>query len=126
MRVQQVATGIQQIAVNASDQATAAEESDQSVRQMKQLVANVSGGAAMLRWRHEHLEDFTAALPGMTLPCLLYCGEDDEEYEGMRRASTVLSNARFIGLPGMNHVQVSGASAQLVPELVAFWNYVGA
>lgn len=88
--------------------------------------ANVSGGAAMLRWRHEHLEDFTAALPGMTLPCLLYCGEDDEEYEGMRRASTVLSNARFIGLPGMNHVQVSGASAQLVPELVAFWNYVGA
>ena len=88
--------------------------------------ANVSGGAALQRWGHEHRMDFTAALPGMTMPCLLYCGEDDDDYTDMQRAAAELPHARFIGLPGMNHVQVSGASAQLVPELVAFWNSVEA
>lgn len=88
--------------------------------------ANVAGGAALLRSAHQHPSDFTAALPSFTLPCLLYCGEDDEEYEQMRRAASDLPHARFIGLPGMNHVRASGASAELVPELIAFWNSVDA
>jgi len=47
-----------------------------------------------------------------------------EEYEGMERAAQLLPNARFIGLPGLNHVQGAGASTQLLPELIAFWDAV--
>jgi pimeloyl-ACP methyl ester carboxylesterase len=86
--------------------------------------ANIAGGAALLRWRHAHPQDFTQFLSAITTPCLLYCGEADEEYEGMERAVQLLPNARFIGLPGLNHVQVAGASTQLLPELIAFWESV--
>jgi pimeloyl-ACP methyl ester carboxylesterase len=86
--------------------------------------ANVVGGAALLRWRHDHLDDFTEALAHMHVPGLLYCGEDDAAYAGMQRAASELPNTRFIGLPGMNHVQASKASAQLVPEVIAFWDSV--
>jgi pimeloyl-ACP methyl ester carboxylesterase len=86
--------------------------------------ANVAGRAALLRWRYEHPDDFSAELAHMRVPCLLYCGEDDAAYAGMRRAASVLSHSRFIGLPGMNHVQAAQASAQLVPEFMAFWGSV--
>jgi hypothetical protein len=42
----------------------------------------------------------------------------------MERAVQLLPNARFIGLPGLNHVQVAGANTQLLPELIAFWETV--
>lgn len=87
--------------------------------------ANVAGGAALLRRGIDNPADFSAALPAMTLPCLLYCGEADEELGGMRRAAGELPNARLIELPGMKHVQAAGASAELVPELIAFWQAAG-
>jgi pimeloyl-ACP methyl ester carboxylesterase len=87
--------------------------------------ANVAGGAALLRWSNDTPADFSAALPAMTLPCLLYCGEGDEERAGMQRAAGELPNARWIALPGMNHVQAAGASAELAPELSAFWDNAG-
>jgi pimeloyl-ACP methyl ester carboxylesterase len=87
--------------------------------------ANVAGGAALLRRGIDNPADFSAALPAMTLPCLLYCGEADEECAGMQRAAGELPNARWIMLPGMNHVQAAGASAKLVPELSAFWDNAG-
>jgi pimeloyl-ACP methyl ester carboxylesterase len=87
--------------------------------------ANIAAGAALLRWSIDNPADFSAALLAMTLPCLLYCGTADEELAGMQRAAGELPNARWIALPGMNHVQAAGASAELVPELSAFWDNAG-
>lgn len=83
--------------------------------------ANVAAGAALLRWGYMHPPDFTEALPTLRLPVLLYCGDQDEPFADMQRAASLLPDSRFVALPGMNHVQAAGASAELAPVLTAFW-----
>lgn len=83
--------------------------------------ANVRAGAAFLRRIHEHPADFSAALPALDLPCLLYAGGRDDNFADAERAAAALPRARFVPLPDMNHVQAAGASAELAPQLLAFW-----
>ncbi len=83
--------------------------------------ANVAAGAAFLRQLHDHPPDFSALLPTLQLPCLLYGGAEDDVFADLQRAAEALPQARLIALPGMNHVQAAGASEALAPQLLAFW-----
>jgi pimeloyl-ACP methyl ester carboxylesterase len=83
--------------------------------------ANLRAGAASLRWIHDNPPDFTALLPTWNHPCLVYCGAADDVFAEAQRAAEALPRACFVTLPGMNHVQAAGASAELVPHLLAFW-----
>jgi pimeloyl-ACP methyl ester carboxylesterase len=83
--------------------------------------ADVRAGLALLRWQRDHQLDFGINLLDMKIPMLLYVGERDEPaYTEAQEAIGVLPNARFIGLPGMNHVAASGASQILVPYIKEF------
>ena len=64
------------------------------------------------------LEDL---LPGMHLPCLIYAGDADEgAYEYGQLAADLIPDARFVSLPGLNHVSASSAVEQIMPEVLAF------
>jgi pimeloyl-ACP methyl ester carboxylesterase len=66
--------------------------------------------AAMVSLReHNHFE---AILPAVTLPCLIFVGDQDGAYAGAKRASTLLPNATFVSLPG-DHLAGGSISAAL-------------
>lgn len=83
--------------------------------------ANIAAGAACLRWLAANPPDYSAALPGITLPCLIYCGDADANAADARRAAATMPQGRSITLPGMGHVQGAGASAEIAPHLLEHW-----
>ena len=58
-------------------------------------------------------------MPRMTMPFLIYAGEHDNPAEAQECAMQ-LPNATFVMLPGLNHVQASGASGLLLPHIRKF------
>ncbi len=59
-------------------------------------------------------------LPGLNLPCLLYCGEADGFFPGAKEASQVIPNAVFASFPGLNHGQTSRAAELVLPHVTKF------
>jgi len=59
-------------------------------------------------------------LPGLDIPCLLYCGEADGFFNGAKEAAQAIPNAVFASLPGLDHGQTSRASEQVLPHVTKF------
>ena len=59
-------------------------------------------------------------LPGLNLPCLLYCGEADGFFPGAKEASQAIPNAVFASFPGLNHGQTSIAAELVLPHVTEF------
>ena len=59
-------------------------------------------------------------LPGIDIPCLLYCGEADGFFQGAKEASQIIPNARFASFPGFNHGQTSRAADAVLPHVTRF------
>ena len=76
---------------------------------------------ASLRWYYAHLPYYGDALSSITLPCLIYAGEQDEPYYADGQECVLqLPHGTFFGLPGLNHVQTAAASAMLGPQIKQF------
>jgi len=58
-------------------------------------------------------------LSSILLPCLLYAGENDTMYAGVKEASYHISKAKFFSLSGLDHVQ-TGASLLVLPHVKEF------
>jgi pimeloyl-ACP methyl ester carboxylesterase len=58
-------------------------------------------------------------LSRILLPCLLYAGENDTVYAGVKEASNHIGKAKFFSLPGLDHVQ-TGASLLVLPYIEEF------
>ncbi len=83
--------------------------------------ADLVAAVASLRWYHAHLPYYGDVLPSITLPCLIYAGEQDEPYYADGQECVLqLPHGTFFGLPGLNHVQTAAASAVLVPQIKQF------
>ncbi|HEX9372685.1 MAG TPA: alpha/beta fold hydrolase [Roseiflexaceae bacterium] len=83
--------------------------------------ADLHAGVAQLRWRQAHRPDYAGDLATMALPVLLYAGEADEPTSSeAREAAAQLPNARFVVLPGLNHVGAAGARRLIVPQIKQF------
>lgn len=67
-----------------------------------------------------------SALGTLSLPILLYCGDQDPTHERAKRAAALLPDATFISLPGLDHGEglVNGAAA--LPHITAFLQRVRA
>ena len=61
------------------------------------------------------LEGMAEVLPTMTMPCLLYCGDADGFYPGVKECMPHLPNATLATFPGLNHTQTSQASHLVLP-----------
>jgi pimeloyl-ACP methyl ester carboxylesterase len=47
--------------------------------------------------------NFEDVLPTMTMPCLVYVGEDDTRFEAITEAAALMPNVTFFTLPGRDH-----------------------
>ncbi len=61
-----------------------------------------------------------ALLPGLDLPCLLYCGDADGFVPGSKAAAQAIPGAVFVPLPGLDHGQASRAGDLVLPHVTKF------
>jgi pimeloyl-ACP methyl ester carboxylesterase len=64
--------------------------------------------------------DFSDVLPSMTMPSLLYVGEDDPRLAGVRECARLMPNATLFTLPGCGHVAAFGHPELVLPHVTAF------
>ena len=69
------------------------------------------------------LRDFMGiedVLPSMTMPCLLFVGEQDFLYEGVTRCVKDMPNATMVSFPGLDHGQAFQRSDLTLPHITKF------
>jgi pimeloyl-ACP methyl ester carboxylesterase len=59
-------------------------------------------------------------IPEIKLPCLLYSGELDEDYLVIKQSATMMPNAQFFSLPGLDHVLCYQHSELVLPQVKEF------
>ena len=66
--------------------------------------------------------EFRAELAAMTMPCLLYMaeGDDDAEFTGSHAIVKQMPRAIFVGLAGYNHVTAFADSDSIIPHARKF------
>ena len=65
-------------------------------------------------------------LPAMTMPCLLFAGEADWSYSRTRECASHVPDARFMGLPGLNHAEVLNSPDIILEHIIGFLKAVDA
>lgn len=61
---------------------------------------------ALIAWlRQSEQPDFEAILGAITLPCLLYAGENDSCYALAQKAAKAMPDATFVSIPGGEHLE---------------------
>jgi pimeloyl-ACP methyl ester carboxylesterase len=58
--------------------------------------------------------------PTMSMPCLLYIGEDEGEYECALKTSQQMPDGRFASFPGFNHFDTWARSDVVLPHVLEF------
>ena len=56
----------------------------------------------------------------MTMPCLLYAGDADANYPGVKECCKQLPNVTFVSLPGLNHPEVFMQIHVVLPHITKF------
>jgi pimeloyl-ACP methyl ester carboxylesterase len=69
--------------------------------------------------------DFEALLPNVTVPCLLFGGEQDPYYAGAEECSRRMPNAVFVSLPGLDHIEAQYRTDLVLPHVREFLAQVG-
>jgi pimeloyl-ACP methyl ester carboxylesterase len=69
------------------------------------------------RFRSQGFKDMLAV---MTMPCLLYAGDDDPIFDAARSAAEDMPNATFFSLPGYDHIQSMMESHAVIPRIQQF------
>jgi pimeloyl-ACP methyl ester carboxylesterase len=64
--------------------------------------------------------DFSEMLSTMTMPCLLFVGEDDPRLNAVRACSQIVPDAAFYSLPGCGHVAALARHDLVSPHVTAF------
>jgi pimeloyl-ACP methyl ester carboxylesterase len=63
---------------------------------------------------------FAEILPTMTMPCLLFAGEDDPIYEENKECAAAMPNVTFFSLPHLGHVDACLRSDLVLPHVTKF------
>lgn len=66
------------------------------------------------------MQEVAGAITGHRIPFLMYVGEVDEYYEGVRKFSDSTQGCRLVTFPGLGHLQVSRESEKVVPHIKSF------
>ena len=82
------------------------------------LFANDFQALAAAQQDYPSLEEI---IPTMTMPCLLYAGENDATYYAKTQACAQhLPNATFVSLAGLDHIAAFRASTLVLPYVTTF------
>jgi len=68
----------------------------------------------------EDRETIENVLRSMTMPCCIYAGELDLQFEQVKSASERIPGSSFFCLPGLSHVQTFAESGHVLPRVVEF------
>ncbi len=68
------------------------------------------------QWRDE-VEPFLANFP---YPCLLYVGDAENNYAGMKHCANEMPQCEFVALPGYHHLDIWANSDSIVPHVKRF------
>jgi len=63
------------------------------------------------------LED---TLQTMNMPCLVYCGEGDDNYSSAKKWVEIMPNATFVSIPGLGHIETLLRSDLVLPHITKF------
>ena len=58
--------------------------------------------------------------PTMSMPCLLYVGQSEDEYDCVLKDSQRMPNGRFTSFPGFNHFDTWARSDLVLPHVLKF------
>ena len=65
-------------------------------------------------------------LPTLTVPCLLYAGEDDTYPHSTAKAcAEIMQNASFVSLPGLNHMGAFRSKEKILPHVLKVLKNLG-
>jgi pimeloyl-ACP methyl ester carboxylesterase len=67
----------------------------------------------------EHV-GFEDRLPLVDLPCLFYVGDQDYLYQRSKQTAQIIPGARFVSLPGLDHLGGFGHSEVVLPHVLNF------
>jgi pimeloyl-ACP methyl ester carboxylesterase len=84
------------------------------------LLANDAQAFIALTQKRLESPGLEAVLPTMQMPCLLYAGEADGVYAGMKECLPQMPNATLVSFPGLNHVETLFHPELVVPEVLKF------
>jgi pimeloyl-ACP methyl ester carboxylesterase len=76
---------------------------------------------ALVAWHRSVVSSIPAYddIPGkISVPCLLYAGEDTEEYANARRAAEEIPDAAFVGIPNGQHLEGGTWIETLKPHVI--------
>jgi pimeloyl-ACP methyl ester carboxylesterase len=59
-------------------------------------------------------------LAGISLPCLVYCGDKDPRHDGAKESAGHMPNSRFVSLPGIDHAAAWARSDLVLPHVKEF------
>ena len=60
-------------------------------------------------------------LPTLTLPCLIYAGENDKgTYRLAQKCANIMQNTKFVSLPGLGHDDAFIEKEQILPHITKF------
>jgi hypothetical protein len=59
-------------------------------------------------------------LSKLTLPCLIFVGENNDAYPGAQKTSEAVPNATFVSFPGLDHVDASCRTDLVLPLMREF------
>lgn len=65
-------------------------------------------------------ENVEEAIAKLDIPCLIYCGDSDGFFPSAKAAASMIPNAEFASLPGLDHGQASRASDESLPFILKF------
>ncbi len=68
---------------------------------------------------HENRSDPNYLDP-VTMPCLIYVGQDESAYAGAKQLAGRLQNANFVAFPGLNHFEMLTSVDVVLPEILHF------
>jgi len=68
---------------------------------------------------------FDDVLPTMTMPVLLFVGETDSFYSGVRECAKSIPNATFISFPGLGHAELEVRKDLVLSHVTKFLKKVG-
>jgi pimeloyl-ACP methyl ester carboxylesterase len=85
----------------------------------KWRASDVEALLALLLWRRS--EGLEGAARQMSVPCLIYAGEEDGlTYDAVRATADFVPGARSFWLPGLDHVEAIHRSDLVVPHVREF------
>jgi pimeloyl-ACP methyl ester carboxylesterase len=84
-----------------------------------QLASDPEAGLALMA-NTDHYPITNHDLSLISVPCLFFCGDLDAAYLGAKEAASHIKKAKFISLPGLNHVTAFSRSDLVLPHIKEF------